>query len=147
MLVPVSSAERKSSTRGLGARRLAVTHEQWAADRYALSPGSEPRFEMFVYVEDLAAMLARLTKAKVTVRRRRIVPIEMARGLPLEVGKPQRSNFALVAAWARGCRTSIPRWRFAVIGAQQPRRATPHPHRGSTTSRGSSAPARTRWKE
>ena len=37
--------------------------------RYGLSPGSGPRFEMYVYVEDLEATLARLTKATVTVLR------------------------------------------------------------------------------
>jgi lactoylglutathione lyase len=52
-----------------GAGELAVTHKQWAADRYGLSPRGGPRFEMYVYVEDLEAMLARLTEAKVTVLR------------------------------------------------------------------------------
>jgi lactoylglutathione lyase len=50
-----------------GSGELAVTHEQWAADRYGLSPGSGPRFEMYVYVDDLEATLAGLTKAKVAV--------------------------------------------------------------------------------
>ncbi len=31
------------------------------------------------------------------------------------------------SAWRGGCRTCIPRRRFVVIGAQQPRRATPNP--------------------
>lgn len=53
-----------------GAGELAVTHEQWAADRYGLSPGNGPRFEMYVYVDDLDGMLARLTEARVTVLRR-----------------------------------------------------------------------------
>ena len=48
---------------------LAVTHEQWATDRYGMAPGSGPRFEMYVYVDDLEAMMARLTEAKVTVLR------------------------------------------------------------------------------
>ena len=43
-----------------GGGELAVTHQQWAADRYGLSLGSGPRFEMYVYVDDLDAMLARL---------------------------------------------------------------------------------------
>ena len=43
-----------------GGGELAITHRQWAADRYGLSLGSGPRFEMYVYVEDLDAMLARL---------------------------------------------------------------------------------------
>jgi len=48
---------------------LAVTHQQWAADRYGLSPGNGPRFEMYVYVEDLDATLAELASVQVTVLR------------------------------------------------------------------------------
>jgi lactoylglutathione lyase len=48
---------------------IAVTHEQWAADRYGLSPGGGPRFEMYVYVDDLDATLTRLIKAQVPVLR------------------------------------------------------------------------------
>ena len=50
-----------------GGGELAVTHEQWAFDRYRLSPGSGPRFEMYVYVDDLEAMLAQLIDANVMV--------------------------------------------------------------------------------
>ena len=50
-----------------GAGELAVTHQQWAFDRYRLSPGSGPRFEMYVYVDDLEAMLAQLIDANVMV--------------------------------------------------------------------------------
>ena len=46
-----------------GAGELAVTHKQWAADRYGLARGTGPRFEMYVYVDDLEGMLARLTHA------------------------------------------------------------------------------------
>jgi lactoylglutathione lyase len=52
-----------------GAGELAVTHRQWAADRYGVSPGSGPRFEMYVYVDDLDGMLAQLAQAQVTVLR------------------------------------------------------------------------------
>jgi lactoylglutathione lyase len=52
-----------------GAGELAVTHAQWAADRYGLSLGNGPRFEMYVYVEDLDATLARLIHAHVEVLR------------------------------------------------------------------------------
>lgn len=55
------------TTDGVG--ELAVTHKQWAADRYGLSLGSGPRFEMYVYVDDLEGILARLTEAHVTVLR------------------------------------------------------------------------------
>jgi lactoylglutathione lyase len=52
-----------------GAGELAVTHETWASERYGLSRGSGPRFEMYVYVDDLEATLARLTDAQVTILR------------------------------------------------------------------------------
>lgn len=48
---------------------LAITHKQWAVDRYGLSLGSGPRFEMYVYVENLEEMLARLSEANVRVLR------------------------------------------------------------------------------
>jgi lactoylglutathione lyase len=50
-----------------GTGELAVTHQQWAFDRYRLSPGSGPRFEMYVYVDDLEAMLTRLIETNVMV--------------------------------------------------------------------------------
>ena len=52
-----------------GAGELAVTHAQWAAARYGLSLGTGARFEMYVYVDDLDAMLAHLIDAEVTVLR------------------------------------------------------------------------------
>lgn len=52
-----------------GAGELAVTNAQWAADRYGLSPGDGPRFEMYVYVEDLEASLRRLAAAGITLLR------------------------------------------------------------------------------
>lgn len=48
---------------------LAVTHQQWALDRYGLSPGTGPRFEMYVYVDDLDATIAGLLEAGVAVLR------------------------------------------------------------------------------
>jgi lactoylglutathione lyase len=51
------------------AGELAVTHERWAADRYGLSPGGGPRFEMYVYVDDLDAVLVRMIEANVSVLR------------------------------------------------------------------------------
>ena len=41
----------------------------WAADRYGLSLGTGARFEMYVYVDDLDATLARLIDADITVLR------------------------------------------------------------------------------
>lgn len=52
-----------------GGAELAVTHKQWATDRYGLSAGGGPRFEMYVYVDDLEAVLSRLTEANVKVLR------------------------------------------------------------------------------
>ena len=52
-----------------GEGELAVTHEQWALDRYGLTPGSGPRVEMYVYVEHVDATVARLVKADVAVLR------------------------------------------------------------------------------
>jgi lactoylglutathione lyase len=52
-----------------GGGELAVTHEQWPRDRYGLAPGSGPRFEMYVYLDDLDGMLARLVEANVPVLR------------------------------------------------------------------------------
>jgi lactoylglutathione lyase len=51
-----------------GGGELAVTHTQWAADRYGLALGG-PRFEMYVYVDDLDATLVRLIGADVKVLR------------------------------------------------------------------------------
>lgn len=48
---------------------LAVTAAEWARDRYGLSMGDGPRFEMYVYVEDLEATVGRLADAGVTVLR------------------------------------------------------------------------------
>jgi len=47
---------------------LAVTHQQWACDRYGLSPATGPRFEMYVYVDDLDATLTDL-RAQATILR------------------------------------------------------------------------------
>jgi lactoylglutathione lyase len=52
-----------------GAGELAVTDARWAADRYGFSLGDWPRFEMYVYVEDLDATLARVVEANVEVLR------------------------------------------------------------------------------
>lgn len=48
---------------------LAVTHAQWAADRYGSELGDGPRFEMYVYVGDLDVTVTRLREAGVTVLR------------------------------------------------------------------------------
>jgi lactoylglutathione lyase len=52
-----------------GASELAVTHKQWAVDRYGLSAGTGPRFEMYVYVNNLETTLERLAGAQVAVLR------------------------------------------------------------------------------
>lgn len=48
---------------------LAVTHEQWAVERYGLSVGAGPRFEMYVYVADLDGLVSRLEDAAVPILR------------------------------------------------------------------------------
>ena len=47
---------------------LAVTHAQWAADRYGMELGSGPRFEMYVYVDELDQTVGRLRAAGVRQR-------------------------------------------------------------------------------
>jgi lactoylglutathione lyase len=41
-----------------GAHELAVVSAEWPAEQYGLAVGDGPRFEMFVYVDDLDAVLA-----------------------------------------------------------------------------------------
>jgi lactoylglutathione lyase len=48
---------------------LAVTNGQWATDRYGLSVGDGPRFEMYIYVADLDGMLRQLGDAGVPILR------------------------------------------------------------------------------
>ena len=43
-----------------GSAELAITHVSWAEERYGMSLGDGPRFEMYVYVGDLDAVVARL---------------------------------------------------------------------------------------
>src|SRR3954470_16121745 len=43
-----------------GTAELAVTHRDWAKDGYGLEAGNDPRFEMYVYVDDLEQTIARL---------------------------------------------------------------------------------------
>ena len=52
------------------AGELAVTDQRWAVDRYGLSPGDGPRFEMYVYVDDLDAVIERLANSGVPILRR-----------------------------------------------------------------------------
>jgi lactoylglutathione lyase len=51
------------------AAELAVTNAQWAIERYGLSMGDGPRFEMYVYVADLDQAVRRLAGAGVPVLR------------------------------------------------------------------------------
>lgn len=48
---------------------LAVTSVEWAMDRYGLSMGDGPRFEMYIYVADLDGMVRQLADAKVPILR------------------------------------------------------------------------------
>jgi lactoylglutathione lyase len=53
----------------VSAVELAVTHAQWAMDRYGLSTGDGPRFEMYIYVADLDDAVKQLGNADVTILR------------------------------------------------------------------------------
>ena len=50
-----------------GDAELAVVAGEWAHDRYGLTVGDGPRFEMFVYADDVDALLADLRAKGVTV--------------------------------------------------------------------------------
>lgn len=49
------------------AAELAVTSIQWSFDRYGLSMGDGPRFEMYVYVDELDATVKQLADADVPI--------------------------------------------------------------------------------
>ena len=48
---------------------LAVSNAEWATDRYGLSLGDGPRFEMYVYVADLEGTLGQLAGEDVPLLR------------------------------------------------------------------------------
>jgi lactoylglutathione lyase len=48
---------------------IAVTSVEWAMDRYGQSLGDGPRFEMYLYVPDLDAMIGQLAGVGVSVMR------------------------------------------------------------------------------
>ena len=48
---------------------LAVTAREWARDQYGLALGDGPRFEMFVYTDDVDTLIAALRAEGVTVLR------------------------------------------------------------------------------
>ena len=50
-------------------REVAVVDGGWAPQRYGTDPGSGPRFEMFVYVDDVDAMTEALRRRGVQVLR------------------------------------------------------------------------------
>ena len=52
-----------------GGAELAVTSAQWAKDRYGLSKGDGPRFEMYVYVADLDVLVRELAEQDVPILR------------------------------------------------------------------------------
>ena len=49
------------------AAELAVTNIQWSLDRYGMSMGDGPRFEMYVYVDELDATVKQLADADVPI--------------------------------------------------------------------------------
>jgi lactoylglutathione lyase len=48
---------------------IAVTSSDWASDRYDLSLGDGPRFEMYLYVPDLDGLVRQLAGAGVAIMR------------------------------------------------------------------------------
>jgi lactoylglutathione lyase len=48
---------------------VAVTDAQWAVDRYDMTMGDRPRFEMYVYVADLEGVAEKLRSAGVRILR------------------------------------------------------------------------------
>ena len=48
---------------------LAISNAQWATERYGMSFGDAPRFEMYIYVADLEGMLSQLAEAAVPILR------------------------------------------------------------------------------
>jgi len=50
-----------------GASELGVTAADWPRQRYGLAPGRGPRYEMYVYVADVDALVAELRGAGVPV--------------------------------------------------------------------------------
>jgi lactoylglutathione lyase len=50
-----------------GSSELAVVASDWPRQNYGLEPGAGPRFEMYVYVEDVDALVADLCAEAVTV--------------------------------------------------------------------------------
>jgi lactoylglutathione lyase len=51
------------------AAELAVTDARWAVDRYGLSIGDGPRFEMYIYVGNLDVVVKQLADADVPILR------------------------------------------------------------------------------
>jgi lactoylglutathione lyase len=51
------------------AGEVAIAHRSWAHDRYGLEPGDGPRFEMYMYVDNLADTVERLRDDGVEVLR------------------------------------------------------------------------------
>src|SRR4051812_47409012 len=52
-----------------GTAELAVTHAQWANDRYGMTIGTGPRVEMYVYIRDLDGLVAQIRELGVEVLR------------------------------------------------------------------------------
>ena len=79
---------------------LAVTAREWARDQYGLALGDGPRFEMFVYVDDVDALTEALRAEGTTVLRdpadmpwgERIATIADPDGNPVALANQARVN-------------------------------------------------------
>ena len=79
---------------------LAVSAREWARDQYGLALGSGPRFEIFVYVDDVDALIGDLRAEGATVLRdpagmpwgERIATIADPDGNPVALANQARVN-------------------------------------------------------
>jgi lactoylglutathione lyase len=102
-----------------GDAELAVVVGEWACDRYGLTVGDGPRFEMFVYADDIDGLLADLRAEGTTVLRdpadmpwgERIAsiadpdgnPVTLANELPGSGLSPPPAGWRTRGAGPRGC--------------------------------------------
>ena len=90
-----------------GDAELAVVAGEWSRDRYGLAMGEGPRFEMFVYTEDVDRLLADLRAEGVAVLREpadmpwgeRIASIADPDGNPVTLANESPAAAAKLAPW------------------------------------------------
>ncbi len=88
----------------MGLRRgetdLAIVNAQWPEQQLGVQVGSQPRFELFVYVEDVDKLVARLEAEGVSILRE---PQDMPWGERVAyVADPEQNPVALATGAAMG---------------------------------------------